>query len=338
MKRWETMDNLVSTMSVFPLLQCAAEEGIAVSDLLAGSQLTESLLCDHERTVPFDEECVVVSNYMRLTREPHPGLSASAHYHYNCFGVLGAALVSHPNMLEACRFLVRYVALTFTPFLVTTQEDELTLCARYLDRLDLGKCREYYLLRDLAFVRNLCREADPDHWQQLVSRMDIAMPEPADSQSIYDFFAWPIRFNADETLIETHKSALQQPLRLANPMTLELMVRQCDELLVQRQPQSWRARVESLLLQGVMDLQLIAEQCCCSERTLRRHLQREGSSFQEIALQLLQQRAMQYLKYSRLSVEVIANRLGYSETAAFAHAFKRWTGRTPSQYRTEAHD
>lgn len=330
-------NNTVSTMSVFPLLQCGQQEGMSVQALLQDTILTEQLLRAPAQMVPFAEELKVVRNYLRLTREPHPGLNASYFYHFNSFGVLGAALVSHATMMEACRFLVRYVDLTFTPFLVSFVEDGNDIYARYIDRMDLGECREFYLLRDLAFIRNLCREADPEHWTQMVASMDIAMALPAAAEQIREYFPWPLRFNADETRIHAHKALLQQPLRLGNAMTLQVMQQQCDEQLTRRQQHSWRQRVEDLLLiQPVFpDLQTVAHQLCCSERTLRRHLQQENCTFHDILGHLQQQRAINYLRLTRLPVEVIAGRLGYSETAAFSHAFKRWTGQTPSQFRQQ---
>lgn len=326
----------VSTMSIFPLVQCAEAEGIGLPALLAGSTLTEAQLRDPAQRVPFAQELVVVRNYLAHTRETNPGLRASAFYHYNSFGVLGAALVSHPDMLAACRFLVRYVELTFTPFLVVLEEDDSELRAQYIDRDDLGECRSFYLLRDLAFIRNLCREASPEHWTRLVTAMDIAMEEPAGSAEVREFFAWPLRFGGEATVIHTHREALREPLRLANELTLQMMREQCEVLLAQRQQHSWRQRVESLLLSstGRADPTAIAERLSCSERSLRRHLQQEGCSFLEIVAGLQQQRAVHYLRHSRLPIESIADRLGYSETAAFTHAFKRWMGKTPSQFRS----
>lgn len=322
-------------MSVFPLLQCALDEGVALPSLLRGSRLTEALLRDPAQMMSFEDELVLVANYLQHSKEAHPGLRASAFYHYNSFGVLGAALVSHPTVLDACRFLVRYVGLTFTPFLVRMQESETSLEVRYLEHVDLGACRSFYLLRDLAFIRNLCLEADPEHWRDLVTEMDIAMDEPAGAAAVRDFFEWPLRFGAEQTTIRTSREQLRRPLRLANEMTLQMMRLQCDDLLARRQQDSWRHRVETLLLAGdvVAEPAAVAKRLCCSERSLRRHLQQEGCTFQEIVLCLQRQRAEQFLRHSRLPVEAIAVRLGYSETAAFAHAFKRWTGQTPSQFR-----
>jgi AraC-like DNA-binding protein len=45
--------------------------------------------------------------------------------------------------------------------------------------------------------------------------------------------------------------------------------------------------------------------------------------------------AIAYLKERRRTLTEIAFLLGYSEVSAFNRAFKRWTGSTPSEYRSE---
>ena len=46
-----------------------------------------------------------------------------------------------------------------------------------------------------------------------------------------------------------------------------------------------------------------------------------------------QQCAIRYLDDGELHVSKIAWLLGYQEVGAFTHAFKRWTGKTPSEMR-----
>lgn len=70
-----------------------------------------------------------------------------------------------------------------------------------------------------------------------------------------------------------------------------------------------------------------------SPRTLRRKLLAEGTSFHEIHTAVRQQAAIELLQDPDLSLEDIAHRLGFSDSANFRHAFKKWTGRTTSEYR-----
>jgi AraC-like DNA-binding protein len=68
-------------------------------------------------------------------------------------------------------------------------------------------------------------------------------------------------------------------------------------------------------------------------RTLRRRLAAEGTSFRALTNDVRATLAAELLSQVGLSVEQVARRLGYAETAAFNHAFSRWFGLAPNEYR-----
>jgi AraC-like DNA-binding protein len=70
-----------------------------------------------------------------------------------------------------------------------------------------------------------------------------------------------------------------------------------------------------------------------SSRTLRRRLDEEGTSFRSLLEEVRQALAEELLATGGLSLEEIAERLGYGEVSNFIHAFKRWKGVPPRQYR-----
>jgi len=80
-------------------------------------------------------------------------------------------------------------------------------------------------------------------------------------------------------------------------------------------------------------MQDIADSVNVSERTLRRKLTEEGTSFQEIKDKLRKNMAIYYLSQPDIPISTITNKLGFSEPAAFTRAFKQWTGQTPTLYR-----
>ena len=92
-------------------------------------------------------------------------------------------------------------------------------------------------------------------------------------------------------------------------------------------------RLGSLLPSGKAQVTSVAEQLGMSARSLRRHLAEEGTSFAEVLDHLRHRLALRYLRDKHASLQQIAWLLGYSETAAFNHAFKRWTGTSPGQVR-----
>jgi AraC-like DNA-binding protein len=71
-----------------------------------------------------------------------------------------------------------------------------------------------------------------------------------------------------------------------------------------------------------------------SARTLSRKLVEEGTSFAEILDQLRAALAKRYLHDETLPVSEIAWLLGYREVSSLTHAFHRWTGMTPRQFRS----
>jgi len=77
----------------------------------------------------------------------------------------------------------------------------------------------------------------------------------------------------------------------------------------------------------------LARQMNCSSRTLRRHLQALGCSYQQLLDELRFEQAKHLLKQAHLPIHQIAETLGFSETASFRHAFQRWCGVGPRQYR-----
>ena len=70
-------------------------------------------------------------------------------------------------------------------------------------------------------------------------------------------------------------------------------------------------------------------------RTLRRQLRLQNTSFRQLSDELRVHVALRYLRETKMTVEDIAFELGFSDPANFRHAFRRWTGKTPHEYRQE---
>ena len=74
-----------------------------------------------------------------------------------------------------------------------------------------------------------------------------------------------------------------------------------------------------------------------SVRTLQRHLSVEGSSLREIRDRVCRERASTRLLDPAASISQVASELGYNDLSAFTKAFRRWTGESPSFYRSRRH-
>jgi AraC-like DNA-binding protein len=90
------------------------------------------------------------------------------------------------------------------------------------------------------------------------------------------------------------------------------------------------------LQDGVPSLHVITRRLGISERTLRRRLKSIGTSYSEILKEMRAMAAKNLLRDKMVTVDRVAAQLGYSESANFRHAFKRWTGQSPYSYRSTA--
>ena len=91
--------------------------------------------------------------------------------------------------------------------------------------------------------------------------------------------------------------------------------------------------VEKLLPRGKAQKQIVAKALAMSTRTLARRLAVQDTTYEEVVDQLRCGLALQYLKDPGMSLSQIAWQLGYEQSTSFNHAFRRWTGRSPSEVR-----
>jgi transcriptional regulator GlxA family with amidase domain len=70
-----------------------------------------------------------------------------------------------------------------------------------------------------------------------------------------------------------------------------------------------------------------------TSRTLSRKLAAEGISYSDLLARVRHALALDYLRTTRLSMEDIAEALGFSDANSFRQAFRRWSGKSPTEYR-----
>jgi AraC-like DNA-binding protein len=87
--------------------------------------------------------------------------------------------------------------------------------------------------------------------------------------------------------------------------------------------------------QGYADLERVAQRLFMSARTLKRKLQERGTTFRTLLDEARFRHAQHLLGCADLHIQQVAIALGYRDPACFTRAFRRWSGRTPTQARAE---
>ncbi|RCI70325.1 AraC family transcriptional regulator, partial [Pseudomonas aeruginosa] len=161
----------------------------------------------------------------------------------------------------------------------------------------------------------------------------FSYPAP-DHQAEYDLlFPCPRRFSAGCTSLLFAARYLGMPL-LQDERTLKQFLQHSPADLLARPDggDSLTSQIRRLLGRDCRrwpDLDQVARQLHMSSQTLRRHLREEGGSFQQLKDHLRRDLAIYHLGRDELSIQDIAEQLGFSEPSAFHRAFKKWTGLTP---------
>ena len=131
---------------------------------------------------------------------------------------------------------------------------------------------------------------------------------------------------------------LDTKLPQSDPVVARALEQQCTELLELRQKRRGTAgRVRSLVLAELdtsPTVEDIAARIHMDERTLRRRLASEGTTYRELLDEVRSTIAAQLLTVDGLTLNDIAGRLGYHDAAAFSRAYRRWTGTAPRHTRS----
>lgn len=151
------------------------------------------------------------------------------------------------------------------------------------------------------------------------------------------FYGAPVAFNASTASLCLPRAVLQREVVQRQDSLNGLLRDPVSQLLMLNfTSDSWSARVAECVqqqLQHLPTLPQLASQLDIAPHTLQRRLAAEGSSYLAIKNQIKRDSAIELLVNSRLSIETISARLGFSETSPFTRTFKEWTGVPPSAYR-----
>lgn len=274
---------------------------------------------------------------------PEQGMFIGQHYALAGYGPLLMLLVTSPNIRTVLEQGMRFQQLThLTGQLgLDFREHQAALCYRpqninsplglLLAQSEISGT--YKFIRDLYKMMGL---ASP----QIQIELPFDLPSEAQKLQVYhDYYGQQVSFGAPFASFWFEQSVLDIKIPSADAMTFNLYEAKCiaelNRLNADETVPSLIQRVQDYLeLQtGVMpSMAETAQALNLPERTLRHQLQQLGSSYKQIREDIIKDKALRLIEYNEYSIEMIAELLGYSEPAAFNHAFKRWFGQSPRQY------
>lgn len=325
--------HLTTLNAVSLVLDTFKAQGLPSEALLAGSGICAADLSRADTRITTNQEMRVCANAVALRRDV--GLALGRQMHVSAYGMLGYALLTSATFGDALRLALRYPALLGTLFKLSLEADGERIWFTAADYRETPAMQMFNVELCLASLKVICDDLLGQPLALLGARFEYSAPDYRARYS--ECFACPLQFDAGTNAFAFDKRWLDQPLPLADAVTHQTMAERCRKQNLEfTGRQAWLGRIRQLLtsqLGAAPGIEGLAAQMNCSPRTLRRHLHDLGCSYQELLDELRFERAKQWLAADELPIYRIAEQLGFSETASFRHAFVRWSGVAPSQFR-----
>jgi len=272
--------------------------------------------------------------------DPQFGLKFGAQYEPRHAGVVGNIALASRTVGEALEAVGRYLPtmVDATVHGVEVSDGIAFVYSYYIDPLMMS----YRQKGDwaIAFLCNLMRVGlgDPRWTPQEVVLPQLAEETPAQRRARAEIMGDNIQAGHPWAGIRFDAALLKRPMATADAM-IERLMRHYGDLRLAALPEQrdeieqLRREIARILVKGETGIEGLASATGASVRTLQRRLKDAGVNYSDLQNDVRKTLALNLLENETLALGEIAFSLGYSEASAFNHAFRRWVGQSPGNYR-----
>ena len=325
--------------SLLPALGVMIELGFDSQACLKGTGILLSQLDDANARMSLQQELGFYRNALELTGSPVIGLKLGEPFIPQRYGLFGYALLSAATFRHALTLTENFGRLTFSFFtfkhgvsgglawfsMSEPPPFEQELVDLYLDR-DMSAA-----VVDFRAILG---------WPFPIEEVYITHDGHSRQQDYRDYYGCTVHFSADSNKLVFSSALLDHVLPQSDPESSQHFQQQCQLLIAKLTAQGHfvdDVRMLMLARPGFFpDIDYVAEKLGMSTRTLRRRLKEEDSNYRALLDEIRFGLAREYLGKTNLPMEEICGLLGYSEPGNFSHAFRRWSGQCPRDWRLES--
>ena len=324
------------------LVRILAESGVPAAAALQGTRLNSGVLDDASCLTSIEQYLLVCRNALRLLQDRSLPFRLGGRLHLADYGMYGLLLLSCESVRDYFRNAVTYQLLATPTLAVDGMTDDLHALwilsdesARELPQ-DL---RTFLVEQQVALQTTHLQDVLGKPCRPVLARFAYPAPPHQDVYSAY--LQCPCIFDWHRSEIRYPREILAQAPCLANAHTATQLQSICDGLIADIvNSLGFAGKVDQMLRHmpdSGADMKAVASSLQMTDRTLRRRLADEGTSFSTISRRVKCSVATQHLKGSEVSIEQVAAFAGFSDPANFRRAFIRWTSMTPAQFRRQQH-
>jgi AraC-like DNA-binding protein len=315
-------------------------QNIDVEPLLERHQISEVALGSEDKPISQEQYSQLLDEVLR--KHPIPGLGLLDGQGVNLLnhGLLGYAMYASANLGKAIERHTKYQdtigAVVHTALFVEGDTAHLRVIETARPDLLNTEAKLHYEMERLF---SQWAEMGPaigrdQHWFE---SLDFRYPAPEYHNMYEQVLGKSVRFNREFNQMNFPAILLEHPLSFANEQAAQLCERQCAALLAELQETEGLAGEIRRLLTNTPGeyppIEATASHLALGERTLRRRLAEEGTSYKQVLLDFRMELAASYLRNDAMTVQETAYVTGYSDPSNFHRTFSKYHGATPREYR-----
>ena len=331
-------DKIYPVNGIATLIQALEAEGVPNFDALDKLELSpEQLLCPNTR-VSLNQIIQCYCNAMRLSADPYFAFHAGLRFHVSTYRMYGFGLLSGTDFRQTARFAEQYHKLAVADAVIGFEDKgacaKWTIAPATLPSIDSNL---YRFIVELYFGVVISLSRDVMGPTFMPRELCVTYGSDSGIESGAKVFECRVLFGQNENALALDKEWLDGPTQVGNKVSFQEAIELCDQLIEEMHFKIGIAgSVRDALLANLaqpIGFEALARRLRISERTLKRKLRLEGTSYRKIVDDLRTQVAIKYLRDTELAIIDVASHLGFSDPGNFRDAFRRWTMETPSEFR-----
>jgi AraC-like DNA-binding protein len=334
-------DKIHAPFKLAALVDTLREQGIPAQECLRGVGVEPHQLGDATVRTSVRQYAHACMNALRLGPNARTPFQVGSRLHLLAYGMYGYALMSCLSLRDYFNLGVKYHLLATPILTINWHEYQDSAVWSFPDEFTFAPSNELrQFLLEQQFTQHVTHLQDVAGRDIRPMKAHFSYRTPAHAAIYEDYLGCPCEFGRERCELHYESSILDQRPPLAHHLTSAMFRETCEYLIKKAKSSSGvSGETYQLLIRkpghfpGMED---VAQALHMTSRTLRRRLDGEGLSFSEILDDVHRSISIEYLKTTSMSVDDIGILVGFNDVANFRKAFKRWTGKTPSEMRREA--